>query len=102
MYQLSHGLQKDFTFVKILVREIKGISVLSELRGTVPELLFQADTLFASISPTKATLYQKASVSFTSHDVALRKRILNLYPNTFTIFLAEQEPQYSITPEART
>jgi hypothetical protein len=99
VYQLSRELQQDFTFVKTLVRDIKGISAISELRGTVPELLFQADTLYATISPTKATLFQKTATSFTPRDRVLRKQILRWYPNTFTIFLAEQEPQYSITPE---
>ena len=101
VHQLSRELQKDFTFVKTLVREIKSISAISELRGTVPELLFQADTLYATISPTRATLFQKTSTSFTSRDRAFRKQIPTWYPNTFTIFLAEQEPEYSITPEVR-
>jgi hypothetical protein len=101
VHKLRQELEKDFIFVKTLVRKIKGVSVISELRGTVPELLIQADTLYASISPTKATLFQKTSSPFTLRDRALRKQILRWYPNTFTIFLAEQEPQYSITPEAR-
>ena len=102
VHQLSQELQKDFTFVKTLVREIKGISAITELRGTVPELLFQADTLYATISPTKATLFQKIAMPFTPRDRALRKQILTWYPNTFTIFLAEQEPPYSITPQIPT
>jgi hypothetical protein len=101
VHKLRQELEKDFMFVKTLVREIKGVTVISELRGTVPELLIQADTLYASISPTKATLFQKTSSSFTHRDNALRNQILRWYPNTLTIFLAEQEPQYSITPEAR-
>ena len=101
MHELSRKLQKEFTLVKALVRDIKGISALSELRGTVPELLFQADTLYATISPTKATLFQKTSMPFTPHDIALRKQILIWYPNTFTLFLAEHEPKHIIAPEAR-
>ena len=101
VHKLRQELEKDFMVVKTLVREIKGVTVISELRGTVPELLIQADTLYASISPTKATLFQKTLSSFTHRDSALRKQILRWYPNTLTIFLAEQEPRYSITPEVR-
>ena len=101
VHKLRQELEKDFIFVKTLVREIRGVTAISELRGTVPELLIQADTLYASISPTKATLFQKTSSSFTHRDSALRKQILRWYPNTLTIFLAEQEPHYSITPEVR-
>jgi hypothetical protein len=97
--QLSHELQKDFTFVKTIVREIPSITAISELKGTVPELLFQADTLLATITPTKATLFQKTSAPFTHRDLALRQQILDWYPNTFTIFLAEHEPQYASVPQ---
>lgn len=97
--KLCHELQKDFIFVKTLVREIPAVTVISELKGTVPELLFQADTLFATITPTKATLFQKTSAPFTPRDLALRQQILAWYPNTFTIFLAEHEPQYASVPQ---
>jgi hypothetical protein len=97
--QLRRELQKDFTFVKTLVREIPAVTVISELKGTVPELLFQADTLSATITPTKATLFQKTSAPFTPRDLALRQQILTWYPNTFTIFLTEREPQYTSIPQ---
>ncbi len=100
--KLSRELKKNFTFIKTLVREIQGTTVVSELRGTVPELLFQADTLLVTISPTKATLFQKTEKPFTSRDIALRKQILNWYPNKFTLFLNEQEPEFSIAPQILT
>jgi hypothetical protein len=63
VHQLRRELQKDFTYVKTLVRDIKGISAITELRRTVPELLFHADMLYATISPTKATLFQKTAAA---------------------------------------
>jgi hypothetical protein len=93
---LSRELTKYFTFIKTLVRDISGTTVVSELKGTVPELLFQADTLLVTISPTKATLFQQTEEPFTSRDVALRQQILQWYPNRFTLFLTEREPEFTI------
>lgn len=67
----------------------------SELWGFVPELLFKADTLYAAISPSKATLFQKKRAPFTAKDLELRKRILEGYPFTYT-GIPFVEPKFEI------
>jgi len=96
--ELSQTLKENFKFVKTLIPVRKTlISFMrpSELWGFVPELLFKADTLYAAISPSKATLFQKTRAPFTAKDLELRKRILEWYPFTYT-GIPFVEPKFEI------
>ncbi|MCW4037968.1 MAG: hypothetical protein NWF13_04450 [Candidatus Bathyarchaeota archaeon] len=68
----------------------------AELWDCVPELLFKADTLYAAISPSKATLFQKTRNPFTSKDLELRKRILDLYTWHFAGIVFTKEPTFEV------
>ena len=95
---ISQGLREKFTFVKILVpKRITSSSFIrpSELWDCVPELLFKADTLYAAISPSRATLFQKTRSPFTPKDLELRKRIFEWYPFTYT-GIPFTEPKFEI------
>ena len=95
---LSQQLKETFTFVKTLVPMRKTITSLlrpSELWGYVPEVLFKADTLYAAISPSKGTLFQKTRSPFTTKDVELRKRTFELYPFTY-MGIGFCEPQFEV------
>lgn len=63
------------------------------------EHLVRADTLGAYISPFKAVLYQRERAPFTKRDVALRARLLELYPenrSTPLPWLFSVEPKYEV------
>jgi len=49
-------------------------------RGDREGLRVKADTLYARLSPYRATLYQRSPAPFTQRDLELRRRILELYP----------------------
>ena len=50
--KLSEMLRERFVLVKTLLPDRTNIpSIMSELRGAVPEILFKADTLFAAVAP---------------------------------------------------
>jgi hypothetical protein len=96
--ELSQTLKEDFRFVKILLpKRMTSMSFIrpAELWGSVPELLFKADTLYAAISPSKATLFQKTRSPFTPKDLELRKRIFEWYPFTYT-GIPFSEPKFEI------
>jgi hypothetical protein len=96
--ELSQTLKEDFRFVKTLIPVRKTLMSFirpAELWGFVPELLFKADTLYAAISPSKATLFQKTRSPFTPKDLELRKRILEWYPFTYT-GIPFTEPKFEI------
>lgn len=94
---LALKLQEQFTRVKTLVRVIEGeVKRLSEIKSVVPEILFKADTLYATISPTRAVLFQKSRAPFTLKDLELRKTILDLYNSRFTIPVFDPEPKFEI------
>ena len=96
---ISQGLREKFTFVKILVpKRITSSSFIrpSELWDCVPELLFKADTLYAAISPSKATLFQKTRSPFTPKDIELRKRIHELYTWHFAGIVFTKEPKFEV------
>jgi hypothetical protein len=94
---LALKLQEQFTRVKTLVRVIEGeVKRLSEIKSVVPEILFKADTLYATISPTRAVLFQKSRSPFTLKDLELRKTILDLYNSRFTIPVFDPEPKFEI------
>lgn len=53
---------------------------LSLLKSERDKLKVTADTLKARLAPHRAVLYQNESAPFTERDMALRKKILELYP----------------------
>jgi len=61
------------------------------------ELKLKADTLNAFISLTRAVLFQKERAPFTTRDMELRKKILEIYPRnrpTPFPFLINDEPKF--------
>ena len=94
---LALKLQEQFTRMKTLVRVIESeVQRLSEIKSVVPEILFKADTLYATISPTRAVLFQKSRAPFTLKDLELRKTIFDLYSSRFTIPIFDPEPKFEI------
>ena len=96
---ISQGLREKFTFVKILVpKRITSSSFIrpAELWDSVPELLFKADTLYAAISTSRATLFQKKPSPFTPKDLELRKRIFEWYPWHFAGIVFAKEPKFEV------
>ena len=96
---LSQILQKNFRFVKILVPKRLNFTNFmrpSELWDCVPEILLKADTLYAAISPGKATLFQKARSPFTPKDLELRKRIFELYTWRYAGVVFAKEPKFEV------
>jgi hypothetical protein len=92
----SQQFKESFTFVKTLVpmRKTTTSSLRpSELWSSVPEVLFKADTLYAALSPSKGTLFQKTRSPFTKKDVDLRKRAFELYPFKY-MGIGVREPQF--------
>jgi hypothetical protein len=62
-------------------------------------LKVNADTLSAFLYPFKAVLFQKAAAPFTSRDLSLRNKILELYPrnrSTLVTISFTREPKYDI------
>ena len=61
------------------------------------ELRVRADTLAAFLTPFKVVLFQKEAAPFTASDMALRKRMMELYPRErptpFPIMFAS-EPKF--------
>ncbi len=63
------------------------------------ELLVKSETLTAFLSPFRAVLSQKKPAPFTSKDMELRKRIIELYPKERPTPLPMQfssEPRFEI------
>ena len=100
--ELAESLKQQYKQVKTIVPQRKQTASLSDLQGTSPEVVFKADTLFAAITPTKATLYQKTAAPFTLRDVALRETILKWYPNKYTMFFFAKEPEFTIQTTSTT
>jgi hypothetical protein len=96
--KLSQTLKENFKFVKTLVPVRKTFMSFirpAELWGFVPELLFKADNLYAAISPSRATLFQKTRSPFTTRDLELRKIIFEWYPFKYT-GIPFVEPKFEI------
>jgi hypothetical protein len=86
---LALKLQEQFTRVKTLVRVIESeVTRISEIKSVVPEILFKADNLYATISPSRAVLFQKSRTPFTLKDLELRKTIFDPEPK-FEILVDE-------------
>ena len=100
--ELADSLKQQYEQVKTIVPRREQTTALSDIQGTSPEIVFKADTLFAAITPTKATLYQKTAVPFTPKDVELREIILKWYPNQYTMFFFAKEPEFTIQPTPTT
>jgi len=61
------------------------------------ELRVRADTLAAFLTPFKVVLFQKEAAPFTARDMALRKRMMDLYPRdrpTPFPFMFASEPKF--------
>jgi hypothetical protein len=94
---LALKLQEQFTRVKTLVRVIESeVTRISEIKSVVPEILFKADNLYATISPSRAVLFQKSRTPFTLKDLELRKTIFDLYSSRFTLPIFDPEPKFEI------
>ena len=76
---IVHNLQQ-FTFVKTMMPLRRSYQQSNMFDGLVPELLYQADSLFVAIAPRRAVLFQKEPHPFTSDDLALKEIVLTLYP----------------------
>lgn len=94
--KLTEELERDFTFIKILLPERKAESPMSELKGSMPEIEFKADTLYALVAPRRAVLFQKERKPFTGKDQELRKRILELYPFKIRLPFFGKEPEFEV------
>ena len=77
--ELAQKLSTTFTIVKFPPKK----KVEERLTGPErdQEIEVKADTLFAFLSATTATLFQKEKSPFTKKDLDLRKVILELYPH---------------------
>jgi hypothetical protein len=67
------------------------------------ELKVKSDTLIAYLSPFRAVLNQKKKAPFTSRDMELRNRIIELYPRerpTPFPWLYSPEPAFETVSEA--
>ena len=100
--ELADSLKQQYIQVKTIITQHEQTAALSDLQGTSPEVVFKADSLFAAITHTKATLYQKTAAPFTPRDVALRETILKWYPNQYTMFFFAKEPEFTIQTTTNT
>lgn len=77
----------------------KGEMEISLFKDEREELKVEADTLLAMLSPFRAVLSQREPAPFTTRDLELRKRVLELYPRSRpTPFPWEfsQEPKFDV------
>jgi hypothetical protein len=105
--ELVTELQERFTLVKSLVRKKKEpwdmtARAWSFQDDAREEIEVRADTLFAFLSPFRATLFQKEKAPFTKKDMELRETVLALYPrDTATpvpFRFGEKEPTFEKQP----
>lgn len=75
--EVAEELSRDFRVEMVRIpwddREIT-------LHDQNEELKVWADTLGAFLSPFKVVLFQREAAPFTARDMALRKRMMELYP----------------------
>lgn len=77
---------------------------LSLLKDERYELEVKSDTLIAFLSPIRAVLSQKEAAPFTSRDVELREKVLDLYPRSRPTpfpWLFSVEPKYQTDTRTR-
>jgi hypothetical protein len=73
-------------------------------KGHREELKATADSLTVLLSRTRAVLYQREAEPFTEKDMALRGRILELYPRgrvTPLPLLFSDEPKFEVADSSR-
>lgn len=100
MEELERKLGEDF--------EIRRLLVPTDEREVVPSpferegLSVSADTVKARLAPMRAVLFQRERAPFTRRDLALRERIMELYPRNrstpFTLGVLD-EPDFEIAAE---
>jgi hypothetical protein len=90
---IVHELE-NFVFIKTMIPMRRSYRHSKMSQGLIPELLYQADSLFVAIAPRRAVLFQKQLQPFTSNDLALRETILALYPRDSLIGLFSKEPSF--------
>ncbi|HUV55164.1 MAG TPA: hypothetical protein VMW03_08175 [Candidatus Krumholzibacteriaceae bacterium] len=77
---------------------------LTLLKDERDAFLVKSDTLKVFLSPFRAVLLQKKPAPFTSKDLELRKRLLELYPHERPTFLPMQissEPEFETIEEKK-
>jgi len=77
--EAAEELAKDFAVKRIAMPEGTPHEI-APYQDERDVLIVRADTLMATLSATHAVLSQKESAPFTSRDLELRKKILELYP----------------------
>jgi len=80
----------------------RAISLNNEMNE---ELRVRADTLTAFLSPFKVVLFQRDPAPFTERDVALRKKMIELYPHerpTPFPFMFGTEPRFEVARAGKT
>jgi hypothetical protein len=93
--ELSGKLSTDFETRKVYKPESSPyeFSLYKDLRD---EVLVKADTLKAYISGQRAVLFQREQAPFTSRDLELRRRLMEVYkrdrPSPFPWGFSEEEP----------
>jgi len=93
--ELSDELSRMFEVKPVGYPEITKheLSLYKEVRD---EILVKADTVGAYISKVRAVLFQRERAPFTSRDLELRRRLLELYPrdrpSPFPWGFSDEEP----------
>jgi hypothetical protein len=85
--ELTTKLKENFAIVKSLVKKKKEVWDMTARAWSFQddpreEIEVKADTLFASLSPFRAVLFQKEKAPFTKKDLELRETVLALYPRS--------------------
>ena len=95
----SKDLEKFFSVERISLPSDK--NEFSMYKDEREELKVTADTLTAFLSAFHVVLSQKTAAPFTSKDVALRKQILEMYPQSRPTpfpWSFSWEPKYELAP----
>jgi hypothetical protein len=105
--ELATKLKESFTIVKSPAKKKKEpwnltARVWSFQDDVREEIEVKADTLFASLSPFRAILFQKEKAPFTKKDMELRETVLALYPRSTAtpvpFRFGEKEPKFEKEP----
>ncbi len=94
---LAENLGSSFEVTPRKVSDPDPLSIAGQ--DTKETFQVRADTLYAYLSPTRATLFQKERRPFTERDLELRKRIFVHYPHDRATPLPwgfSQEPQFEV------
>jgi len=99
---VAEELRKEYAVTAMTTKK-EGVEI-SIYKDQRDELKVAADTLIALISPFRAVLNQKERAPFTERDMALRKKIFELYPRDRpTPFPWEWsiEPKFEVTKKTK-